>query len=328
MSPGTGTFAMKWLALALAFVLLMLVGGKAHAETCTATASSVNFGNVSPIAGTAVPATGTVSITCTWSAVTLTPSVQVCLNVGGTSPRTMANGTNTMQYDLYQDAAHSLIWGSVYNGTTPISVQLNKPASGTSASTTVTYYGLIAANQPTVPTVNNGSTVYTQSFAGNQTSLNYGFFVLLGPTCASLTTPNGTFPFTTSATVVNNCLISATNVAFGTAGVLRSSLAAVGSISARCTNGDAFRISLNGGASGNVAARTLKQQGGGGVVNYQLYTDSARSVPWGDGTAGTSMVTGTGSGNAQAISVYGQVPAQATPAPGSYSDTITATIVF
>ncbi|MBE1162025.1 Csu type fimbrial protein [Dyella acidiphila] len=319
---------MKYLVRALLLCLLLLAGGRLHAETCTATASSVNFGNVSPIAGTAVAASGTVSITCTWSTVTLTPSVQVCLNVGATSPRLMSNGTNTLQYDLYQDAAHSLVWGSVYNGTTPIGVQLNKPATGTSATTTVSYYGLIAANQPTVPTVNNSSTVYSQGFGGNQTSLNYGFYVLIAPTCASLTTSNGTFPFTSSATVVNNCLISATNVAFGTAGVLRSSLAATGSISARCTNGDAFRIALNGGVSGNVAARTLQQQGGTGVVSYQLYTDSAHSIPWGDGTAGTSTVTGTGSGNAQAISVYGQVPAQATPAPGSYSDTITATIVF
>jgi len=240
----------------------------------------------------------------------------------------MSNGANTMQYDLYEDAAHSQIWGSVTNGTTPLSVQLSKPATGTSATTTLTYYGLIAANQPTVPTINDSNTVYTQSFAGSETSLNYGFFLLVSPTCASLTTTDGTFPFTSSATVVNNCLISATNVSFGTAGVLSSSLTAAGSISARCTNGDAFRISLNGGASGNVAARTLLQQGGGGIVNYQLYTDSAYSVPWGDGTAGTSMVTGTGSGNAQAISVYGQVPAQSTPAPGNYSDTITATIVF
>ncbi|MBD8898496.1 spore coat U domain-containing protein [Rhodanobacter sp. DHG33] len=318
---------MKYLAYALLFMLL-LVGGRVHAETCTATASSVSFGNVSPIAGTAVAASGTVSVTCTWSAITLTPSVQVCLNVGATSPRSMSDGASNLQYDLYQDAAHSLVWGSIYNGTTPIAVQLNKPATGTSASTTVSYYGLIAANQPTVPTVNNSSTVYTQGFGGNQTSLNYGFYVLIAPTCASLTTSNGTFPFTASATVVNNCLISATNVSFGSAGVLKSSLSATGSISARCTNGDAFRISLNGGSSGNVAARTLQRQGGGGTVSYQLYTDSARSIPWGDGTAGTSMMTGTGSGNAQAISVYGQVPAQATPAPGSYSDTITATIVF
>lgn len=319
---------MKWLGLALVLTLLWLASGRVHAETCTATASSINFGNVSPIAGAAVAGSGTVSITCTWSAVTLTPSVQVCLSVGATSPRSLSNGTNTMAYDLYRDSAHSLIWGSVYNGTTPIGVQLTKPSSGTSASTTVTYYGLIAANQPTVPTVNNGSTIYSQNFGGNQTALNYGFYGLVAPSCTSLTTSAGTFPFTASATVVNNCTISATNISFGTAGVLSTALAAAGAISARCTNGDAFRIALNGGSSGSVATRTLQRQGGGGAVSYQLYTDSARSVPWGDGSAGTSMVTGTGSGNTQAINVYAKVPAQATPSPGTYSDTITATIVF
>jgi spore coat protein U-like protein len=41
-----------------------------------------------------------------------------------------------------------------------------------------------------------------------------------------------------------------------------------------------------------------------------------------------NAVAATGNGNAQVISVYGQVPAQTSPAPGTYSDTITATIVF
>jgi spore coat protein U-like protein len=307
---------------------LLLFTGVARAQVCSATGSAINFGSVSPIAGSAVPATGTVSITCTWPVITLTPSVRVCLNLGGSSPRSLANGGNTMQYDLYQDAAHSQIWGSIYNGTTPISLTLAKPLLGNSASTAITFYGLIAANQPTVPTVNNNSTVYSQNFGGNQTSISYGFYLIGAPTCASLTSSGGTFPFTASATVINNCNISANNLSFGTAGILASGLSATGSVSARCTNGDAFRISLNGGNSGNVAARVMQRQGGGGSVGYQLYTDAARSIPWGDGTAGTGMVTGTGSGNAQAISVYGRVPTQRTPAPGTYSDTITATIVF
>lgn len=314
-------------ALLLCLMLLLVARG-VHAQSCSATASAINFGNVSPIAGSAVPATGTVSVTCTWPAITLTPSAQVCLNLGGSSPRPLVNGSNTMQYNLYQDAARSLIWGSIYSGTTPISLTLAKPTVGNSASTTVTFYGLIAANQPTVPTVSNSSTVYSQTFGGNQTSINYGFYLLGAPSCASLTSPGGTFPFTASATVVNNCNISANNLSFGAAGVLNGNLSATGSVSARCTNGDAFRISLNGGGSGNVAARVMQRQGGGGSVGYQLYTDAARSTPWGDGTAGTSMVTGTGNGNAQVISVYGQVPTQTTPAPGTYSDTITATIVF
>ncbi|MDN7971066.1 spore coat U domain-containing protein [Burkholderia multivorans] len=318
------------LALLLLVALAAWCGVPRHAqaESCTATASAVSFGSVSPIARAAVAATGTISVTCTWSAVTLTPNVLVCLNLGGTSPRSLVNGSNAMQYDLYLDAAHSVAWGSIYSGTTPASVTLVKPALGTSASATVTVYGQIAANQPTVPTVGNSTTAYSQTFGGNTTSLNVGFYLVGAPTCASLTSPSGTFPFTATANVVNNCNITATNVAFGTASVLSTPLSATGSISAQCTNGDAWKIALNGGGSGNVAARQMQRSGGGGSIAYGLYTDAAHSIAWGDGSAGTSTVTGVGTGNAQVVTVYGAVPAQTTPAPGNYSDTITATISF
>ncbi|QGZ66933.1 Csu type fimbrial protein [Paraburkholderia acidisoli] len=306
---------------------LLLAANSAHAETCSASASTVSFGNVSPISGAPVTATGSVSITCTWSAVTLTPSVLVCLNLGGTTPRTMSNGTNTLNYDLYQDGAYAQRWGSIYTGSTPISITLNKP-TGTTLTQTVTFYGQIAGSQPTVPTVNNATTTYTQNFGADQTSLNYAFFLLLSPTCPSVTTIGGTFPFSVSANVINNCNISATPVAFGSRGVLQSAVQANGTITAQCTNGDAYRISLNGGSSGNVAARTMQRSGGGTTVSYQLYLDAALGSAWGDGTNGTVMATGTGTGTSQTFTVYGRVPAQSGPTPGSYSDTITATIAF
>jgi spore coat protein U-like protein len=318
---------MKRLFLLLALCLLLgALPRYASAQTCTASPSALNFGDVSPISQSAVAATGSITVQCSWPAATLTPSVQVCLNMGGTSPRYLTSGTNRMQYDLYQDAGHSLAWGSAALGTTPISLVLDKPATGTTASASVNFYGQIAASQPSVPTTGNANTVYSQTLS--QTSLNYGFFLLLSPGCAALTTSGGSFAFTASANVVNNCLISATNVAFTSTGVLSSALNATGTVTARCTNGDAFRIALNGGSSGNVAARQMQRSGGGGAVNYQLYTDSGHTAAWGDGTAGTSMPTGVGSGNAVAITVYGRVPAQSTPMPGSYSDTITATISF
>lgn len=316
------------LLLVVAFVAWCGVPGRAQAETCTATASTVSFGSVSPITRASVAATGTVSVTCTWSAVTLTPNVLVCLNLGGTSPRSLVNGTNAMQYDLYLDAAHSVAWGSVYSGTTPASVTLVKPALGTSASATVTVYGQITANQPTVPTTGNSTTTYSQTFGGNTTSINAGFYLLGAPTCASLTASNGTFPFSATANVINDCNISATNVNFGTASVLSGALAATGSITAQCTNGDAWKIALNGGGSGNVTARQMQRSGGGGAINYGLYTDAAHSVTWGDDTGGSATVTGVGTGTSQVVTVYGAVPAQTTPAPGNYSDTITATISF
>ncbi|VWC90110.1 Csu type fimbrial protein [Burkholderia lata] len=316
------------LLLFVAFAMWCGVPHDARAESCTATASTVSFGSVSPISRASVAATGTVSITCTWSAITLTPSVLVCLNLGGTSPRSLVNGTNAMQYDLFLDGGHSVAWGSIYSGTTPASVTLVKPALGTSASATVTIYGQITSNQPTVPTTGNSTTTYSQTFGGNTTSINAGFYLLGAPSCASLTASNGTFPFSATANVVNNCNISATNVSFGTASVLSGALAATGSITAQCTNGDAWKIALNGGSSGSVTARQMQRSGGGGTIGYGLYTDAARSIAWGDGTGGSSTVTGVGTGTSQVVTVYGAVPAQTTPAPGNYSDTITATISF
>ncbi|MFM0738885.1 spore coat U domain-containing protein [Paraburkholderia xenovorans] len=314
------------LLLILLCVLLGALPQRASAQTCTATPSALNFGNVSPIALGAVGATGTIAVSCTWTLISLAPNAQVCLNMGGTTPRYLTSGTNQMQYGLYQDAAYSVPWGSTALGGTPISVILSKPLLGTTASASVTFYGQIAANQPTVPTTGNESTVYSQLLS--QTSLNYGYYLLGPPGCAALTTSDGSFGFTASATVVNNCLISATNIAFAATGVLNSALTASGAITARCTNGDAYRIALNGGTSGNVAARQMQRTGGGGAVNYQLYLDSGYASAWGDGTSGTTMVTGTGTGNATSINVYGRVPAQTTPMPGNYIDTITATISF
>ena len=105
----------------LVFVVALALGvpERASAQSCAAVATAINFGSVSPISGAAVATTGSVSVTCTWPAVTLVPNAQVCLNLGGTSPRSMTNGTNQLQYDLYQDAGHSLAWGSIYSGTTP-----------------------------------------------------------------------------------------------------------------------------------------------------------------------------------------------------------------
>ncbi|CAB3794797.1 hypothetical protein LMG27177_03753 [Paraburkholderia fynbosensis] len=90
----------------------------------------------------------------------------------------MTTRAKQLQYGLYQDAAHSL-------------------ALGSSAPATVNFYGLVTANQPTVPTTGNVSTTYSQTLS--QTSLNYGFFLLIAPGCAALTTSAGSVGFTASA---------------------------------------------------------------------------------------------------------------------------------
>ena len=208
----------------------------AYADSCTVSAQTTSFGSVSPITQAAYTTTSTVGVTCTWDTLSLNTTALVCLNLGATSPRAMTNGANQMQYDLYQDNGYTQVWGAVASGTTPMSVTLAKPGLGTSANATLTVYGRIAPNQPTVPSVNNSSTLYSQTFAGNQASYSYNFALLgiqLVP-CTSQASA-GTFAYSTNATVVNNCLINATNVAFPATGVLTSAQTATGSISHRTT---------------------------------------------------------------------------------------------
>jgi len=135
-----------------------------------------------------------------------------------------------------------------------------------------------------------------------------------------------TTTYAVTATVQATCTVSATALAFGTyTGVVANSTS---SVSVTCTNTTTYNVGLNPGlASG--ATVTARQMTGpsSALLNYSLYSDSARSVNWGQ-TIGTDTVTGTGNGSAQGLTVYGQVPAGQSPAPGSYSDTITATVTY
>ena len=55
-------------------------------------------------------------------------------------------------------------------------------------------------------------------------------------------------------------------------------------------------VALNGGSvAGNVANRQMKNTVTTDKVSY-LLSATLDGAPWGDGTAGTSMVTGTGTG--------------------------------
>ncbi|WP_322024258.1 spore coat U domain-containing protein [Burkholderia sp. BCC1977] len=331
-----------WMILVLLAGVLLGFSQSARADSCTGTASDIAFGSVSPIANTAVTATGSITVTCTWSALTLNRYAVVCLNLGtGTAstswaPRYMANSSsNTLGFNVYTDSAYSTIWGSTSSTTasTPITFTLATSYSIASqdVSQTVTVYAQIPSGQTTVPTVGNSTTTYSTSFSGTHTRLDYAFAVssLLLPSCSSISASTVRFPFSVTANVVNNCNISTTPMSFGNASVLTAALTATSTISVQCTSGDAWQLALNGGStSASVTARQMKGAAYGATVGYQLYTDSARSTIWGDGTSSTSMVTGTGTGAAAAVTVYGKVPVQTTPRPDTYSDTVTATISF
>jgi spore coat protein U-like protein len=88
-----------------------------------------------------------------------------------------------------------------------------------------------------------------------------------------------------------------------------------------------YNIGLDAGTGSGATVATRKLTSGSNTINYMLYCDSGRSIVWGN-TVGTNTVSGTGSGDPQSYTVYGRVPAQTTPAAGTYNDTITVTVTY
>ena len=122
------------------------------------------------------------------------------------------------------------------------------------------------------------------------------------------------------------CSVSASPVAFGTVTSLAANIDAAGTISVNCSTGASYTVGLDGGVNGGTSATSRKMANGSNRVTYGLYRDSARSQGWYTDTGTT--YAGTGNGTAQVINVYGRVPAQPSPTPGNYGDTVTVTLTY
>lgn len=88
-----------------------------------------------------------------------------------------------------------------------------------------------------------------------------------------------------------------------------------------------YTVLLSAGDAGSYSPRKLS--GGAHTLSYNLYTDPLRTIVWGDGSGGTTSITGAFAlPGAIDHTVYGRLPAQQNVGAGVYSDTITATIDF
>ena len=159
-------------------------------------------------------------------------------------------------------------------------------------------------------------------------SLLGGSIAVIGMAAASVpaVASTATTTFNVTATVQATCLISANNLGFGT--YSGSAIATTTTMSVTCTNGTTYNVGLNAGtaAGATVTARAMTGPGAA-TLSYALYQDSGHSTNWGN-TVGTDTKSGTGNGSAQSMTVYGNLTANQYPTPGSYSDTITATITY
>jgi len=129
------------------------------------------------------------------------------------------------------------------------------------------------------------------------------------------------------------CTISATGVTFG----IYDPRAAgaddgTGTISLSCHPNDQNpNVALGTGGSGSFSPREM--QNGVWQLNYNLYTTSARTTVWGDGSGGTASVTlsgGSVSGGRRRFSrdIFGRIPALQNVGAGTYTDTVVVTVTF
>lgn len=126
------------------------------------------------------------------------------------------------------------------------------------------------------------------------------------------------------------CTISTTGVSFGSYDVYSASaLDSTGSVTYNCGLGTILiSVDISKGASAAFDPRTM--QNGVNALNYNLYTDAARSTIWGDGTAGTSQYSATlpPLNTDVTVTVYGRATALQDVAAGAYADTVVVTVNF
>jgi spore coat protein U-like protein len=131
------------------------------------------------------------------------------------------------------------------------------------------------------------------------------------------------------------CSVSTSGVAFGTyASILNQQRDTSGLVIVTCTGTEGesvnYTISLTAGG-GSYTTRTIASSNSS--LSYNLYTDAARTQVWGDGTSGTTVVSGSltlsGSSTVQNHTAYGRIPAGQNQArTGSYSDNMTVTLSY
>jgi spore coat protein U-like protein len=146
---------------------------------------------------------------------------------------------------------------------------------------------------------------------------------------------SATNPLGLTATVINNCTITTTPVAFGNYDPLSASPSqASGTVAITCTKSATTTITLG---DGNNGTRQMKD-GGSQLMAYELY-QPPDSTPGTSCSYGSPTRWGTTSGQvftpaaapsklARTYNVCGQVAAGLDLAAGSFADSVVATINF
>jgi spore coat protein U-like protein len=309
-------------ALALCCSCLMFHGTAKAAVSCSFTGPTMTFGTINIFANSTTSGNATLTCNTVGQPLTFYACLSIGTGTGGTtaSNRTLASGSNKLPIQITGGAS----WPSqIGNGTSypmegVVSFSVPRQSSG---SYTFPLAITIPAPSPLPPVG-----TYSSSFTG--TDFEVYWDTTSQSSCAALVSAGGTKTssgtMSVSATVANQCSVSASNMNFGTASLLTSALSATSNISVTCNASIPLTIALDNGATGT-GPTTRLMTAGTHTVQYGIYKDNAHSQPWGS-TVGTN--TASANGPSASLTAYGQVPAQAAPVPGSYADVVGVMVTY
>lgn len=140
-----------------------------------------------------------------------------------------------------------------------------------------------------------------------------------------------------------SCVVNATPLAFGSyVSPQGPRVDSSATVQVRCTPTYlllacqvSYTLSLSAGQSPSGGVRRLSA--GAGLLRYDLYSDAARTQPWGDGGASGALVGGSISSGLLGLvclqgsrnhTVYGRIPAAQNVPVGVYADQVVLTVTY
>ncbi|EML1935268.1 spore coat protein U domain-containing protein [Providencia stuartii] len=327
------TLHRKYKISCIVFFLSLSLNLPRHAYSLACSISNIstlNFGHIMPLTNNVATTSLTFNYSCTKETLETLVGATLCLNIGIssvsgqiTSRQMLPVGLNSpINYQLYQNANHSLIWGSQHiSGSSPIMIKLSLNQGLTPATGSVTIYAQLSVNQSSVIPATYIDT-YTSLTATS--TLNLG--ILSTPnSCGSIVGPS--FPFVVTATITDQCLVSSNgDINIGSVQSSTNNAAASGHISVTCTNTTPFNIGLLPSNNNLQGSGVLQSISTTEKIPYQLSsTPGLNGATWGNNPL--NLITDIGSGITKDYPVYVTVPSTNYP-PGSYSDTVTINVTY
>jgi spore coat protein U-like protein len=255
--------------------------------------------------GSTIQTTGSIGVTCT-NGVAYTIELSAGYS-GSVTNREMYCGNctpTTLGYELFSNASYTVNWGN----TTTTGLSL----TGTGSNQNSTVYAQIPA---------------LEAFYSGTNGTNYNDLVIVTIVCGTCNNISGNNQIlgVHLQQTAPGCGVSANNLSFGNyTGAL---INATSTLKVGCSNGTAYTVGLNAGTASGATVTNRMMQNGTYLLPYALYSNAAMTTNWGN-SAATNWVSGKGTGTAQTLTVYGQLPAKEFAMPGTYTDTITVSVTY